>query len=127
MGVTVTPEDLGAGDVVLARRVIAHARTIVPCLDSLTGDARQAAVAVLTGVLAEAVARGARGVVSQRVGTASVTYTAASAASWFTPDDRAALRALCRTGLAAAGHPVGRFPPPSTALGRAWPDEPEEA
>lgn len=116
----IEPDDLGV-DEQLARRVISTARSFAPCLDTLTGTAREDAVAILSGVAAEAEARGVRSVASQSVGTAKVTY--GSATSWFTDDDRDGLRALCQSVAAGAGHPVGSFPAPSGALRKAWPEE----
>lgn len=121
---TITAEDLNVPDELLARRVLAHARVIAPCLQTLTGDAREDAIAILQGVAREAMARGARSVVSQSVGTARVSY--GSASSWFTDDDRAALRVLCPAvaeSVASAGHPVGRFPNPTRAYKTVWPEE----
>lgn len=116
----ITPEELDV-DEQLARRVISTARSFAPCLDSLVGDARENAIAILDGVAAEAEARGARSVASQSVGTARVTY--GSATSWFTDDDRDGLRALCQAAASGAGHPVGRFPKPAHALKKVWPEE----
>ena len=69
--------------------------------------------------------RGDRRLVSQSVGTARATYVSSTeAASWFTEDDRQALRSLCAVAsLSSQGHPVGRFPDPSTAIRRVWPEE----
>lgn len=117
----IQPDELRVADQTLARRVLAHARVIAPCLHSLDGDARLDALAILQGVAGEAQARGVRSVASQSVGTARVTY--GSAESWFTDDDRAALRALCsETTVASAGHPVGSFPAPSRAFRTVWPE-----
>ncbi len=120
----IDPQDLGIPDTVLARRVLAHARTtIAPGLDSLEGDALEDAVAILSGVATEAMGRGSRSVTSQSVGTAKVSYGAA--ASWFSADDAAALRALCQqTPAVDAGHPVGRFPAATRAFRHMWPEEP---
>lgn len=120
----IQPDELGVADQTLARRVLAHARVIAPCLHSLDDDARLDALAILQGVAGEAQARGVRSVASQSVGTARVTY--GSAESWFTADDRAALRALCseatKLSVASAGHPVGSFPAPSRAFRTVWPE-----
>ncbi|CED90264.1 hypothetical protein [Actinomyces succiniciruminis] len=120
----IQPSELGVADQTLARRVLAHAQVIAPCLHSLDDAARLDALAILQGVAAEAQARGLRSVASQSVGTARVTY--GSAASWFTDDDRAALRALCaqasRSSVASSGHPVGSFPAPSRDLRAIWPE-----
>ena len=93
-----------------AVRLIATARTFAPCLDILDGDAAETAIAILSGVAAELPSPGTRRVRSQsRNGTA---VSMADFDSAFGRDDRAALRALCgSSNLAAAGAPVGHFPP----------------
>lgn len=104
----------------LANQIVAVAYSIAPCLDTLTeGPERNAAIAILRGVAAEAKSRGSRLVKSQRIGPASVDYT--SADSWFSSDVRAALRALCGPG-AVSGTPIGRFPK-AGLLTRLWPEE----
>lgn len=120
---TITSSEIGAADEALAARILAHARYVIaPRLDELEGDARAAAIAILTGVFLEAKARGARGVVSQSVGTARVSY--GSAASWFTADDRAALAALVGALDARSGsRPLGVFPRPSRVVGEMFPEE----
>lgn len=116
------PQDLGIQDLVLARRVLVQARTIAPTLDALSGDAQLDALAILQGVAQEAADRGSRSVASQSVGTAKVVYGAAS--SWFTDDDRTALRAICRQAI-GDGHPVGEFPFPSRTTRNVWPEWPD--
>lgn len=121
---TITAEDLNVPDALLARRVLAHARVIAPCLQNLADDDREDAIAILQGVAREAMARGTRSVVSQSVGTARVSY--GSATTWFTDDDRDALRVLCpavAASVASAGHPVGRFPKPTRFYKSVWPEE----
>lgn len=119
---TITADDLGIADKELARRVLAQALTIAPCLLSLDAESRDLALAVLRSVAAEAAGRGNRHVVSQSVGTARVSY--GSASSWFSDDDRAALRALCPgASVASSGHPVGSFPRPARVLKAVWPEE----
>lgn len=120
---TITTEDIGTGDPVLAARILAHARYVIaPRLDELTGDARAAAVAIIAGVFQEARARGARGIASQGVGTASVRYLQVS--SWFTADDRAALAALVGTlGVSSGSAPRGEFPRPSRVVSALFPEE----
>jgi hypothetical protein len=117
----IKPEDLDIEDSELARRVIVHARAIAPCLDSLADDPKRDAIAILSGVAREALARGVRSVASQGVGTARVTYGAAS--SWFTQDDRDALRSLCPSTAQSADHPVGLFPGWPRAYRELWPEE----
>jgi hypothetical protein len=123
--VTITVEDLACPDKTLARHVLIHARVIAPCLQSLDGEDAVDAIAILDGVAREAKRRGDRRLVSQSVGTARATYVSSTeAASWFTEDDRQALRSLCAVAsLSSQGHPVGRFPAPSTAIRRVWPEE----
>jgi hypothetical protein len=111
--------DLAGVDETLALRVIATARSIAPCLQTLEGDDRDTAIAILRGVAAEAKRRGARHVKGQSVGPARVDYGAAE--SWFFPDDRAPLRALCG-GSAPTGGPIGSFPT-SSLVSRLWPEE----
>lgn len=107
----------------LALRVLAHARAIAPSLHLLEGSDRAEAIAILQGVATEAVSRGARHVVAQGVGSASVRY--GTAASWFTDDDRRALQALGQAATARmdASHPVGSFPAAHRPLQRMWPEE----
>jgi hypothetical protein len=113
--------DLSVTDQGLALRIIAVALSIAPGLDDLpTGRNRQMAVAILNGVAAEAGLRGSRFVKAQRMGPASVDYS--SVDSWFSADDRIALRSL--GGIGASRLPVGYFPKPGL-LGRLWPEEQE--
>lgn len=122
----IKPSDITGVDEDLARRVIAAARTIAPCLDSLVDgvdeDApkpKSDAIAILRGVAREGQSRGSRLVKSQRIGPASVEYT--SADSWFSTDDRNSLRSLCAF-VSSAGLPLGHFPAPSTAIAGLWPE-----
>lgn len=118
-----TPTDLG-GDENLARRVLVRARSIAPCIDSLTdgpGDddpkPKSDAIAILKGVIAEIPAAGSRRVRSKSRNGTSITY--ADIASAFTADDVAALRSLC--SAVTSGLPVGSFPT-SRPVGRVWPE-----
>jgi hypothetical protein len=111
--------DLTGVDEMLALRVIATARSIAPCLHLLEGDDRATAIAILRGVAAEAKSRGARHVKDQSVGPARVGYGASE--SWFFPDDRASLRALCSASPSPTG-PIGSFPT-SSLVSRLWPEE----
>lgn len=104
----------------VARRVIAAARSIAPCLDSLTGELRLDAIAILKGAAAELPAAGTGRVRSQSRNGTSVTWADFSSA--FSADDRSSLRALCSTSAASAGAPVGHFPV-STVACRIWPPE----
>ena len=110
--------DLTGVDENLALRVLAAARSIAPCLQSLTGDDRDTAIGILVGVATEAKARGDRHVKGQSIGPARVEYGAAD--SWFYPDDRAALRVLCSAPTASG--PVGHFPT-SSLVAKLWPGD----
>ncbi|TDW31019.1 hypothetical protein EDD25_2807 [Cryobacterium psychrophilum] len=111
--------DLTGVDELLAQRIIAVAVSIAPCLDSLPdGSGRSSAVAILRGIAADVADRGSRMVKSQRMGPASVEYT--STDSWFSADDRSALRSLCGA-VAQPGMPVGQFPK-SGLVNRLWPE-----
>ena len=101
----------------LARRVLAVARSFAPCLNRLEGEDRDLAVAVLSGVAAEAEGRGSRLASSERVGSASVWWRDAV---WFTSEDKDALRALCDAVTAGTGLAVGHFPRPSKTISRAF-------
>ena len=123
-GAVITVEDIRCSDRGLAARILAHARVIAPCLTSLEDGDADLAVGILNAVAAEAQARGNRFIASQGVGSARVSYGAAS--SWFTQDDRDALRALCPAAArSAGGQPVGAFPAPARAFERVWPEERE--
>lgn len=114
------PTDLPSLDEDVARRLIAAARSIAPCLDSLTGEPRKDAIAILKGVATELPAPGTGRVRSQSRNGTSVTWADFSSA--FSADDRSSLRALCSTSAASAGAPVGHFPV-STVACRIWPPE----
>lgn len=103
----------------LARRVRAYARTIAPCLDSLTGEAAKDALAILKAVAAEMKASGPRHIKGQSIGPARIEYR--DIASAFSPDDRASLSAMCSIASGSAGAPVGSFPTDRPA-GRLWPE-----
>ncbi|WP_282946961.1 hypothetical protein [Cellulomonas endometrii] len=113
------PTDLPGLDEDVARRLIAAARSIAPCLDSLTGELRKDAIAILKGVATELPPAGTGRMRSQSRNGTSVTWADFSSA--FTTDDRSSLRALCST-VAAAGAPIGHFPV-STVACRIWPPE----
>ncbi|MFE9232049.1 hypothetical protein [Cellulosimicrobium funkei] len=114
------PQDLPGLDESVARRLLSVARTIAPCLDSLTGDDYDNAIAILEGVAAELPAPGTGRMRSQSRNGTAVTWGDYTSA--FGPDDRAALRSLCGTSAAAVGAPVGSFPPSTIACG-IWPTE----
>ena len=123
-----SPSDLSGVDETLARRIIAYARSVAPCLDSLVDgldeDAakpKSDAIAILLGVAKEVPKAGKTRVKNQRTGQGAVEYFPITSA--FSDDDRAALRALCAAVTPAGGLPVGSFPAPSRAVSRMWPDE----
>ncbi|VXB32941.1 hypothetical protein [Pseudoclavibacter sp. 8L] len=106
----ITYEALTGVETRLARRVLSAARSIAPALDTLTGERRAEAIAILQGVADDAaVIR--RGIKSQSVAGARVDYTPTD--SWFTRDDRSSLRALCLAeskSTPSGAHPIGSFP-----------------
>lgn len=106
----------------LARSILVLARTIAPCIDSFAdeSDELKNTLAILKRVANEAVERGSRQIVSHGAGTTEVKYR--DSESWFSSDDRAALRSLCATAAIAPGLPMGSFPI-STSIGHLWPEE----
>lgn len=116
-----SPDDITGVDRKVAIRLIAVARSIAPCLDSLEGEAWVAAVAIIEGVAAELPTSGSRRVRSQSRNGTSVSWDASASA--FSQDDRDALRALCgAASSASASAPVGSFPE-STITRNIWPPE----
>lgn len=112
----ITPNMLVGVEEGVARRVIAAARSIAPCIDSLTDpDAVADVLAILNGVAGESATRGSLHVVSERAGSVGVSYS--TARSWFSSDDRAALRAFCP----GASGPTGVFPE-NRFVQRVWPE-----
>lgn len=115
---TISHTDIGVEED-LGRRLLVRARIIAPCLDSLDGEARKDAIAILKGVAAELPAAGyGRARSLARDGT-SVTFTDVGSA--FTADDVTALRSLC-SAATPAGLPVGSFPD-SRITTKVWPEE----
>ena len=117
----ITPADLDGIPERTARRLLAVARSIAPCLHQLDGDNRDTAIAILLGVATELPAPGTARVRSQSRNGTSTSF--ADVKSAFAADDRTALRALCGAAgsFAASGSPVGSFP----ALGvvtSMWPE-----
>ena len=120
----ITPDDLPGVDPTLARRIITMARSIAPGLDNLVDGAgdgdpkpRADAIAILIGVTAESVDRGSLGIKQQVMGPARVTYS--DLGSWFTDDDRSALRALV-LALNPPFNPLGSFPHRDHEVERLW-------
>lgn len=116
----ISADDLQGIDELTALRIIAVARSIAPCLDSLEyGADREQAVAILKGVAQEATGRGSRHIKGQRIGSAAVDYRSVS--DWFSQEDKDALRAICKTS-AGGGGPVGLFPAADRTLSRLFPE-----
>jgi hypothetical protein len=121
--VAIAPTDIAGVDQDVARRVIAEARSIAPCLDSLAGEPRYDAIAIIKGIAVEGAGRGSRLIKSQRMGPGQVEYF--DVASWFSAGDRAALRALCTDGSTdPVGLPVGSFPL-DQPFDSIWPETPD--
>lgn len=116
----IEPDEIGA-DENTARRILVLAQDIAPCIHSFADDseARKNAIAILTNVVAETIARGARHVRAQGVASARVDYDTAGS---FRDEDKDALRALCGAVASSAGHPAGRFPK-ARRISRLWPEE----
>lgn len=111
--------DLGVSDEDLARRVLVRARNIAPCLDSLDGEAKLNAIAILKGVIAEIPAAGTRRVRSKARNGTSITYESFGGA--FGVEEISDLRSLC--GAASVpGLPIGSFPAAGVFAG-VWPEE----
>lgn len=108
-----TDEDLG-------RRVLARARVIAPCLDTLTPTSEngKTAIAILKGVVAELPAPGEARLRSLSRNGTSVSM--AAIASAFEGDAEISLRSLCASS-GRGGLPAGSFPA-SSPLGRLWPE-----
>lgn len=117
----ITPEDIG-GDENAARRILVRARGIAPCLDSLEGEDRLNALAILEGVVAELPEPGSSRVRSLARNGTALTY--AEIESAFTTEAISGLRSLCGSaaGQAARGSlPMGSFPE-SDIVARTWPE-----
>ncbi|MGA6128830.1 MULTISPECIES: hypothetical protein [unclassified Microbacterium] len=116
----ITHTDITA-DEELGRRVLARARVIAPCLDSLDKESEEGktAIAIIKAVIAELPSAG-----EARLRTVSRNGSSASFAeisSAFDGDATVSLRALCGSA-AQVGLPRGRFPERSAAS-RSWPEE----
>lgn len=115
------PSDIPGVDESVARRLLATARSITPCLDELDGEGKATAIAILAGVAAELPLPGSRRVRSQSRNGTSVAFDSFTSA--WSAEDRAALRGLCghSHGVASAGIPAGVFPRPGV-VERQWPE-----
>lgn len=124
----IEPSDITGVDADLARRILVTARSIAPCLDTLedeegegTPKLRSDAISIIKGVAAAGGSRGSHLVKKQNVGPAGVEY---NAGSWWSDDDRAALRSLCAIATdATGGHPIGEFPATSRVVSRMFPED----
>lgn len=119
----IAPDDLAPVETSLATRIIAIARSIAPGLDDLEDIAdgaplRTEAIAILVGVAGGVGPRGSLQIKQQVMGPARVTYT--DSASWFSDDDRAALRALVAASVAPPFGPLGSFPCPDRTVELAF-------
>jgi hypothetical protein len=115
--------DLTGVDPALANRLLAIARSITSGMDDLvdiSGGAplRTQAIAILVGVAGVVAPRGSMMIKQQVIGPARVTYTEQN--SWFSDDDRAALRALVAANSAATFGPLGDFPCPDEIVEYAF-------
>jgi hypothetical protein len=115
----ITPDDIPGVDENTARRILVVARLIAPCLDTLGGESKSDAIAILTGVAEDVAEKGSRFIASQRIGPASVSYRAVE--SSFSDEYRAGLRSLC--GVSVTGGPIGQFPQ-TRPFRKIWPDDP---
>lgn len=111
--------DLAGVEEQLARRVLAAARAIAPCIPSLEDEPREDALAIIQGIASDIVARGPRHVKAQGIGPATITYE--TVRSSFSDDDRDALRALCPAASPSPGLPVGSFPR-ERPVSQLWPE-----
>ena len=103
-------------DVDLARRVLAYARPVAPCLQTLEGEDRESAIAILQSV-------------ATRIQTSMPNLRSVGDWSFFSDvemggyfgiDDRAALDALCGQSTSTDTGPAYSFPPPDESLRRVW-------
>ena len=117
----ISSSDLEVADEDLGRRILARARVIAPCLDTLEDDARLDAIAILKGVVAEMPAAGQGRTKSLARNGTAITF--ADIQSAFDADSRASLRALCAaaSSATAAPQPIGAFPIAHVSKG-IWPD-----
>ena len=99
----------------LGRRVLAYARNLAPCLDSLEGDDWEDALAVLRSV-AKVTAGRVSGLKGKAVGDWSWSFfTDTEMGSVFGPDDRSTLARLCGLTVTVGRGPAGSFPVPDAA------------
>jgi hypothetical protein len=117
----ITHADLTGVDEKLARRILARARVIAPCLALLEPNSEEGkdAIAILDGVIQELPAAGQGRLRSMSRNGTSITV--AAIASAFEGDPTVSLRSLCGS-VARGGLPVGSFPV-ERPLRRLWPEE----
>lgn len=111
--IMIDTDDVGS-DRETALIVLAEARRVAPCLDSLEDEDRELAIAILrrtakrSAEIASTLKRRTAGDWSQE------RFSPAEVGSEWLPGDRASLAALCgAASRPAAGGPVGCFPPPN--------------
>lgn len=118
-----TINDFPGLDETIAHRVLAYAFAHAPGLEQLEkgSDKHVRAVAILSGVAQQVVARGSGDLSFQSVGNASVKYAAVG--GFFTEEDKLALRALVQdAGAGLSGLSRGRFPQPGALRRMGWED-----
>ena len=103
-------------DVDLARRVLAYARPVAPCLQSLEGEPREEALSILKAV-ASRVQTAQHGL--KAVGDWSF-FSDVEMGGYFGVNDQEALRALCGRPPSSGRGPAYSFPEPDEALRRVW-------
>ena len=119
----IDPSDLPGLTETVARRVIAVAVGIAPCLHSLVDDEKSSALAILSSVgLGLSHDRPNPYIKQKTLGPKSIQYVTGVIESAFTADDRVALQAMCRATSDGYAGPVGNFPPPPRMLSRLWPE-----
>ncbi len=99
--------------------VLAYAATVAPALDTLVDPARERAVAILRRVATGLPEPGMARVSQQSRNGTSVSFRDVGSA--FSPDDRAALRALAGGPASSPAAPVGSFPA-SGMVAAMWPE-----
>lgn len=106
----------------LGRRVLLYASSVAPCLQSLDGERREDAVAVLRSIAADIESAPGYRVKSRTRGEWTTTYFSdTEITSIISAADRDALKMLCG-GARLAGSPRGQFPAPHLPLLHMWPE-----
>lgn len=120
MIMSISPSDFD-GDEDTVRRVLVLARDIAPCIDSLSGESKKDAIAILKGVIAELPEPGSRRTRALSRNGTSMTF--AEIESAFDDDARRSLRSLCSAQSTSGSLPAGSFPK-QRAFARVWPEGP---